>query len=355
MGTILQMTKRGNRFEGGFAAEEDDRLKEIIKGMKEGSDELLKTDKKIRKILDAEPEQGRRITARIMRWLPIPQVLHGLLPSPLLKLMAEDRDALEFMERELRKNVDRLEEALDQLSHISLQKEAELKDLLADIASAKEKNLNARELQEYMAESSGITISESIAKMLDDEFSVLTDEEKEMRKQSLLKNLEQNAEGYGALMRLLGSAVIAGLRNLHYGMTQYYAYVNYYKPFIVLRDSAGVMTDMSRANFTAKDALCLTAERSVQAIKVVLKGLELASEYAIASPDTRQFLDAKADEIMGQLEELRQIELEQFSVKEIGEQPPRALAEGAREELPEFVTTETKEKIAVAAAGQRKS
>src|SRR3989338_342604 len=134
MGTILQMTKRGNRFEGGFAAEEDDRLKEIIKGMKEGSDELLKTDKKIRKILDAEPEQGRRITARIMRWLPIPQVLHGLLPSPLLKLMAEDRDALEFMERELRKNVDRLEEALDQLSNISLQKEAELKDLLADIA-----------------------------------------------------------------------------------------------------------------------------------------------------------------------------------------------------------------------------
>lgn len=309
---IMRRVSRTARVEierGGYesASGHDARLTEAAANIKDAAESIEQLDNQIREIVGAESGRGG-IVAKVLNRLPLPEFILDLLPERLLKVMAENADVLEHIEYLLRRNVDTLQEAVSNIAEVSIMKEEDLKALKKDIGKAIAEKWDAQELQGYLAKRSNIKINQNVQKLLDKEFNVLSEEEKERRRQALLQDLENNENISRTLMALLEDMATAGLQVFHRGMSQYSTYVDVYRLFITLRDSAQAMTRMNQSMYAARDALCLTLQQSVNATKQILRAVELYEQYAIASPKTREFIENQITELKIEIAALKAAE-----------------------------------------------
>ena len=158
--------------------------------------------------------------------------------------------------------------------------------------TAQKENWNAQTLQEYIAGKSGIQVYDVVARLLDIEFNALTPKEKEIRKDDLLDKLRSTVVIGNELMETIGKVCSAGLQVFHRGVTQYYDYVNFYRPISVIRDSAKALIDTNHSMYAAKDALVATFRTSLQAIELAVDAANMVNNYSIASGDMKGLLES---------------------------------------------------------------
>ena len=273
-----------------FNSAKDKRLQESIKQLEKSGKELAHLDKAVRKNLHLPSDRTRGFIARTLHYV-IPQRFYPSLPNAIVKLVAEEYDVLELIEGLMKGNIDSVQNALRNLAYTAREKREKLLELAGDIEKARTENWSAQKLQEYIAERSGIQIYEEISALLDQEFNILPEKEREQRKNELLAQLESNLALGDVLMETMGKVCGAGLQIFHRGVGQYFDYIQIYRPMTVIRDSAKTMTDMNKSMYAAKDAVVVTFQTSIDAIKTSVDLITQTERYSIASADMKSILE----------------------------------------------------------------
>jgi len=275
----------------------DRTLRESIKGLQESSVELEGLNDNLRQALDLPNDKVKGLMARALHFM-IPKSFYQALPNGLVRFMAEEYDVLELIASLQRRNVNNTQDALRSLAIASMAKKEEIEQLRADIKRAREENWDARQLQQFVAERAEVTIYEEIGSLFDMEFDVLGDEERELRKQQLLDQLEANTVIAGELIKVMRATCSAGLSILHRAVGHYFDYVTVYRPVAELRDAAKTLTDTNKGMYVAKDAIITTFQASVDAIRKSVKAAQLVNSYSLVSGDMGKMLD-DAQELIG--------------------------------------------------------
>ena len=286
-----------------FQSQKDRALQDNVKALSSSRGELENINAMIRDELNLPTSRVRNALGRVLHAL-VPSKMYSSLPSGLVKFIGEETDVLEYIEKLQRTNVDNTQAALRDLAYAAAEKRRQLDELMADIELAERENWDAQKLQQYMASKADVQIYEEVATLLDKEFSVLPDEEKEKRKLELLAHLKSNVMIGETLMGTMAKVCVAGLQVFHKGVEQYYNYVNFYRPIAVMRDSAKTMVDMNQSMTAGKDALVATFQASLQAIDVALDASKMTQAYSIASPDMAKLLESGQQRLEAKIEAL---------------------------------------------------
>ena len=287
-----------------IASTSDRALQDNIKALGQSRKELEGLDKTLRRVLKLPSDKTRGALAKILHALT-PQSLYPHLPERVVKLVAEEYDVLELIERLMRSNLDNIQSALRNLAFTAQEKRMQLDELAGDLAKAKEEGWDAQRIQAYLADKAGIQIYEEVSDLLNREFNILPADEREARKEELLAQLQSNIVIGGTLMTTMGKVCGAGLQIFHRGVGRYFDYMNVYRPLTVIRDSAESMTEMNTSMFAAKDALVATFQTSVEAIKASIEATTIVNRYSIASSDMKGLLEKGGKEIDEKLKLLR--------------------------------------------------
>lgn len=274
-----------------FGSLNDRALQENIAALSESRKELEGINKLVKKALDLPSDRKRSIMAKFLNYL-VPTSWYESLPSSVMKLMAEENDVLELIETLMRSNINSVQDALRELAACAITKREELNELMADLEVAQKENWSAQRLQEYIAGKAEIQVYDVVARLLDIEFNALTSEEKEIRKKDLLDKLRSTVVIGNELMETIGKVCSAGLQVFHRSVTQYYDYVNFYRPISVIRDSARALIDTNHSMYAAKDALIATFRTSLQAIELAVDAANMVNNYSIASGDMQGLLNS---------------------------------------------------------------
>ncbi len=268
----------------------DRALQESIREVKRSRDEFVELNDYIRQILKLPANRTKSWLARGLH-LIIPQSFYHKLPAPLTKMIAEELDALEAAEGEYRTRVTNVQMATKNLTHAIREKGLEIEAQKADIEEAREKNLNARELHEYIFRQADIEVDEEIAELLDDKFNVLGEEEKENRRKRLLQQLEDNLSQGRALVIFGVKACYASLEVCEAAAGEYYNFVNVYKPFAAIRDTAKTLVEAGDIMYSGRDALVTTCDISIRAIDNALDAVRKCRDHSIVSADMQKLLE----------------------------------------------------------------
>ncbi len=306
-----------------FRSVNDRTLQQNIKALETSRTELTDINDFIRKTLNLPVDRKRSIFARVLYYV-VPQRLYSSLPQSLVKLVAEEYDVLELIERLMRTNINNTQDALKSLAFCAIEKREQLDELQADIERARAEGWSAQQLQAYMAEKAQIQIYDEVNQLLDLEFGVLSSEEKEKRKAELLNQLESNIAIGQTLGVTLSNVCSASLAIFHRAVGQYFDYVNVYKPIAVIRDSAKTLTDMNQSMYAARDGIVTTFQASLEAIDTAVQAATLINSYAIASADIQGMLENGAKRINGRVKALN----ESKGLKPLSPVSPQELAAG---------------------------
>lgn len=322
-------------------SKKDTKLQSAIATLEEFGSSFEDTKEEIKSLMGMGTGGRRATLARIVYWIT-PSFLRGVLPEPIQKLMLEYEEPLEAMERYLRERVDNTQTAVMAVADSTFEEKKNWEEFKKDLDTAIAENWDAQRLQNYMAEKAGIEVYDQVANLLAEEFSVLSEEEREERKHWLLEQIKGNIRNKEGVVKLLGGTSTAGLRIFHYGLEQYYSFTNIYKPAIEIRKAAQGITELNASMFAAMDTLCLTFDQSVQAMLLSLQTLKLYQEYNIASPKMARFIEEEYVRIEKELEELKAHERARMAEAAFARETP-ALTEGTMKELPLFNTAEREE------------
>ncbi len=302
-----------------YGLAKDGTLQKTMDALKACKKELEDLNNFVKKVCDLPTDHKRSIFGKLMYHL-VPRRVYSVVPRAMLKIMAEEYDVLELIERLQRENVNNVQDALRDLCVGAAEKRQELNDLEADLRRAQEENWSARQLQDYMASKSGVELYEIVAQLLDSEFKVLSDEEKGKRKDDLLAQLLANIVLGGTLMETMSRVVSAGLEVFHRGMSQYFAYVHFYKPISIIRESAKTMVDMNRSMYAGKEALIANFQASLRAIEASLEAAKMWEQYSVTAPDMKNLLEAgqkRLEQKMKAVEAARETNRSMITVMEV--------------------------------------
>lgn len=248
----------------------------------------------IRKMIGESSNSPRAIMARMMQKV-IPRRVQQILPNGVTKFIADETDMLERVETQLRENTNGAQDTLMSLVGMAKTTREEMVELARDITQARQENWDARALQDYIAEKSGIPLYAEVSDLFDKEFGVLTDEERELRKDELLTSLMAMLKVGDANMAMMGKVCGVVSREFNVAMVQFLSYLKAYKPMIVFRDAAKQITEMNASMFIAKGALDLTFVTALDAITLSMDVIQQAGKFSISSPATVKMLeDGKA-------------------------------------------------------------
>lgn len=296
--------------------------------LRKSKQELESINKNIRKFLGLELGWGQTIFGRIFGKM-VPKRFYGVMPAAILKWVAEEADVLEQIEGMMRECINNNQEAVANMASCALIEAEELQTFIADIESAEKDGWSARQLQEYMASESQISINPAIAQLLDEKFNIFTDEQKEGKRKELIEQLKILALTRRKLIETLGSTCDAGLSQLNAAVGQYYAYSRVYRPTTVIRNSAKDMLQTDQSLYAARQVLMTTIAASVNAVENIIKSAGAVSEYHIASTEFHRLLDESNKRIDAGLAELdkRETGYRKAALKEITVAPARQLPE----------------------------
>ena len=268
----------------------DRALQDNIKALETSRNELNEINGFLKTALNLPSDRARSWLARALHFI-IPERAYQKLPNSLVKFVAEEYDVLELIERLMRTNINKVQEALRNLAICAVEKNEQMKQLGDDVQRAREENWDAQQLHQFMLEKAEIEILPEIARLLDSEFNFLAPEERERRKEELLNQLESNIVIGQALTETTSKVCSAGLGILHRAAGQYFDYANVYGPIAIIRDSARTLTDTNHAMYASKDAVVATFEVSVKAIETAVEAARMVNNYSIASADMKGLME----------------------------------------------------------------
>lgn len=311
VGKVLDMVRgRGGDGETAvyeFRSQQDPELKETFEKMKKTQTGLMEMNEFLRGALDIQPDQGRSFVARCLA-LITPRWMYPRMPAQLLKLMAEEADALHLIHGLYRERINNHQEALRNCAKIGIKKQDDHEKLIGDLQKAKDENWNAQKLQDHMSAKAGIEVFDEVKKLLDDNFKLLSPEEKEARKQHLMLQITNNVRGSDSLMKLIAKVLASGISVFNTFTAEFFAYVQFYEPMAVIRDSAEVMTESNQVMYAGREALLATAQKAVDAIIVALEAKAHIARYSIASPEMEAALESEMNRLEATIAEVKIIE-----------------------------------------------
>ena len=251
--------------------------------------DMKKLDSRLRKELVIEPNRRRHFFGRAL-FAIVPKKIMPYLPERAQRFAGEQYDVLMEIARLMRTNIITFQDALRMVSEHAITNTEECVVLETDLVRAQEEKWDAQQLQDYLAEQAGIPIYEEIRTLLDIEFTGLTPEQKETRKDETLQILRNTVTLKQELTRTYGSACNSLLSTFGVFLTQDYAYNQIYPHIAVLRDASQSAVDMNHSMFVGKQALETTVEMAFEAIEIALEATDVIRKNSIASADLQQLL-----------------------------------------------------------------
>ncbi len=301
----MAMRRSGNsavsvlpRKEYGLA--KDGALQKTMESLKQSKKELEELNGYIKKWCDLPVDRKRSAMAKICYHL-IPQKAYSVLPSALVKFMAEEYDVLELIERLWRENVNNVQDATRDTAVCAIETKQMLNELEEDLKTARQENWDAQTLQQYMAGKANLPIYEEVSQLLDEQFNILSPKERERRKKSLLDQMEGNIKAGGKYMEMLRQVCCAELDTFSEGASGYYNYVNFYRKIAVLRDAAKALVDLNQSMYVAKDALKATYQTSLKAIEITLDAISMAEKFSVVGPDMQAMFESGGKRIQDKM------------------------------------------------------
>lgn len=279
-----------------------------MQAVKQSRLEIKALNNTICKLLDAELGWGHTIFGRIFGML-IPKRFYGIMPSAILSWVAEEADVLEQVEGMKRESINRSQEVVANIAQCAFEESEDLKEFIADLDRAIEEKWDARQLQEYIASQSQISIRPIIAQLLDEKFNILTDQQREEKRLEFIKELKDTALNRQETIRALGLACDVCLTQLNAEIREYYSYTRVYRPVAMIRNSVGGMLETDKSLYIARQALMETMKSSVRGLETVIAGVAAVSEYRIASAEFHRLLDESNRRISAGLAELDKKEI----------------------------------------------
>lgn len=269
----------------------DDVLQETIQKLVRRKEKLEKLDEHLKEALSLKVERGM-ISKAMMKTLHalVPRGWYKRLPASMVKYCAEEGDVLELIETLQRDNLNGIQLELRITAACALAKRAEMEQLEQDLQRAEKENWNAKKLQAFMTRRANIPLYKEVALLLDEEFKALSDEQKEERKQYLLKKFHAQVNLGFELVSTMSVVCSGGLQVFHTAVVQYVDFVNVMKPAQKMRDIARRLTDTNTAMYAAPDAIRETFRETIQTLKVAIDAARKVEQYSISSGDIKSLL-----------------------------------------------------------------
>ncbi len=280
----------------------DNELGKVIERLAGRKKELEKIDKQVRETLELNPANPFTKLARSICRV-VPKGLSSKLPASLAKYCADQRDVLEHLETAFRGNITNIQEDLKLLAACAGAKNDEMLQLEKDLLEAEEKNWDAKKLQDYMARRAGQIPDKEVAALLDTEFTMLPDEQKEIRKQYLLRQLRSQIVLGRELISTMGRVCSGSLAIYHTAITEYASYVNTMRPMQRIRDMAQVLVDANTTVCVAPDAIKQIFKASVESLGTALETAKRMEQLSVAagSCDLTALMERGRDQLDRQL------------------------------------------------------
>lgn len=261
-----------------------------MQAAKQHRKEMESLNGQIRKTLDAELGWNQTIFSKMFGWI-VPKRFYGAMPVALLKWLAEEADVLEQIEGIKRESIDRGQQIVADIGQTAIDEVSDLERFVADINRAENENWSARQLHEYIVTESNLSINPVISQLLDDKFNLLSDEQKEHKRQDFTEELKILALNRKELIKALANTTDACLSQINAEVREYYSYTRIYRPVAVIRNSVKGMLETDKSLYMARQALLETMAASVNGLALVIQGISNVSDFRISSVEFRKALN----------------------------------------------------------------
>lgn len=283
-----------------FESDIDRDMREAIKNIGLSKQKFLALDAWIRQIMNLPKSRTRSWLVRSLSFL-IPKRFYPNLPDFVTQMVAEEFDALVAAEGKYRTIANDMQSNIKGLVKATKQKGEQLNRLIADIETARSENWSARKLHEYILRSADLKVDPEVSELLDDKFNILGSEEKELKKQRLLLELEGNVTVSKAGVDLNVRSCLACLEVFEVLGVSFYNFVHNYKPAAALRDAAISLVEGGVVMHSGREAIAATYKVSLKAIDDALEAARKCREHSIVSVDMVKLLETGSADIDAKL------------------------------------------------------
>ena len=265
----------------------DKELKDIIARMNKSVKNLQSSSKLLKKVLGLPQNRMKSLFARALRKV-VPNALHEYIPEGVAIFISEELDLLDFTEGRLRGNTNEAQMTAGDMALMAISQRDQLDQSRDDLTQAIEEDWDAKRLRAYLSEKVGIEIDPNIEKLLDDRYDYLPLEERQRRKDNLLKRLDIGLNNRRELCESVAKACAVQLDTLDEINLQLYEFVAIKRPLAVLRDAGITMTENARAILATSAVVQDTFERSIQEFEAIIEIVPMFDKHALSSADMNQ-------------------------------------------------------------------
>lgn len=292
-------------------ARKDKELKTRLETLADYGEDLENFDEKIKTALEMNPTGARRIVGKLINTF-LPERFQAALPEGLMLAAGEEGDILKYLGTECRSNVNNIQEAVIDVIDCAKETYEECQKLEEDLATAEENHWNAQELLQYLAGEIKIDIDEQVMDLLDRQFGLLSDEEKEKEGKELMEELRNVLAMKKVNIQGMSPVCVASLHTLRKAVIGLYNFESVVKPHYTIKKAAEQLVKTNATLFDARDVLEGTIRTSMGAIRAVLEAAKSGDKYSVVSEDMQRVMIEEAKKLEKQL---RSVGIEDKSVR----------------------------------------
>lgn len=261
-----------------------DKLRGHYALLQQSLQEQAKIDRQLARLLNGENRQS---------WLAyvlpyVPQCLLPYVPADYAREAIAAYDPLEIMEQRMRQNVDTIALTLRDIAVTAKEEQDRLQKFLNDLKQAKDEKWDAARLQRYMAEESGVKISEEVLDLLQGGYGMLPEEDLTRWRNKFLQDIDTVIANKQEYRKVLGVFFASVFVTVNYGIEQLFDFVENKRPLTVIRDAAHNAAELDQAMFLSKQAVSETFRTAVNVIVQTLGHVWQIEDDSIAAPHDMQ-------------------------------------------------------------------
>ena len=219
------------------------------------------------------------------------------MPHSLMIAGTEDCEPLDYIENLSRRNMDNIQDAINDLLSVIKSKTEEINELKITLNDAIENNWDAKRLQELFYEGAGIELRGLMADVLDARYEYLPQESKDAIRKRLLEKLQRTIQIGEHFIHALQKLLIIQLDCCDESAIQLFGYVKHAGPMKALKESASSINDMNTSFLAMKQALVSTFELSIGIIEDTIDHGKLLEGRAILSPEMSDMFKEAAEHL----------------------------------------------------------
>ena len=278
----------------------DEKLRRNLVEMEKNREQMEKLDEYIRVTLKFPSGKKRDWLVRMFKSI-LPNWFYEKLPDIMVQHIAEEQTVLDLIEMRFRANVINAQETALNQKEVTKEMAIQVAKIREDIEQAKNYNWDARKLHDYSLALTGIEIEPEISELLDSKFNILTPEEKENRRQALLRELEDTAVAGDKWVRLGATGCYACLEQFETLGIAFGRYILFQKPAAAFRDTARALAGADNVMHQSRDAIEATVRVSISVIENSLENIRTVSNYSLTSVDMVRLLETGNEKIDNKL------------------------------------------------------